>query len=170
MVSQTVGHDWVTELNWWALLGNSQDNPSKKKKLALFPLFILLLSEMFYSAFQSLQGPDSSLQPQFISLLPHWYLLIALEFLLKLKWKCWSCLTFCNPIDWSSPGFSVHGILQARIMQCVAICFCRESSQSRDWNWVSCTLGGFFPIWATIEAPEFLLNLENTSVFPAEAL
>ena len=39
MVSQIVGHDWVTELNWWALLGNSPDNPSKKKKPSYFSTF-----------------------------------------------------------------------------------------------------------------------------------
>ena len=34
-----------------------------------------------------------------------------------------SCLTFCNPMDCSSPGFSVHGILQARILEWVAISY-----------------------------------------------
>ena len=39
-----------------------------------------------------------------------------------------SCLTLCNPIDCSPPGFSVHGILQARILEWVAISFSRGSS------------------------------------------
>ena len=34
-----------------------------------------------------------------------------------------SCLTLCNPVDYSLPGFSVHGILQARILEWVAISF-----------------------------------------------
>ena len=34
-----------------------------------------------------------------------------------------SYLTLCNPMDWSQPGFSVHGILQARILEWVAISF-----------------------------------------------
>ena len=34
-----------------------------------------------------------------------------------------SCLTFCNPMDYSPPGSSVHGILQARILEWVAISF-----------------------------------------------
>ena len=34
-----------------------------------------------------------------------------------------SCLTLCNPIDWSLPGFSVHGIFEARILEWVAISF-----------------------------------------------
>ena len=43
-----------------------------------------------------------------------------------------SCLTLCNPMDRSLPGSSVHGILQARILQWVAILFSRGSSRSRD--------------------------------------
>jgi len=35
-----------------------------------------------------------------------------------------SCLTLCNPMDCSLPGFSVHGILQARTLEWVAISFC----------------------------------------------
>ena len=42
------------------------------------------------------------------------------------------CLTLCDPKDHSSPSSSVHGILQARILEWVAILFSRESSQSRD--------------------------------------
>ena len=58
-----------------------------------------------------------------------------------------SCPTLCNPIGCSSPGSSVHGILQAR----VAIPFSRESSLPRDQTWFSCTAGRFFTIWATRE-------------------
>ena len=36
--------------------------------------------------------------------------------------------TLCNPMDYSLPGSSVHGILQARILEWVAISFSRESS------------------------------------------
>ena len=43
-----------------------------------------------------------------------------------------SCLTLCNPVDCSSPGSSVHGISQARILERAAISYPRESSQSRD--------------------------------------
>ena len=39
-----------------------------------------------------------------------------------------SCLTLCYPMDCSPPGFSVHGILQARILEWVAISFSRGSS------------------------------------------
>ena len=42
------------------------------------------------------------------------------------------CLPLCDPMDCSPPGSSVHGILQARILESVAISFSRESSQPRD--------------------------------------
>ena len=42
------------------------------------------------------------------------------------------CLTFCDPMDCSLPGSSVHGILQARIVEWVAISFSKDSSWSRD--------------------------------------
>ena len=63
-----------------------------------------------------------------------------------------SCLTLCDPMDCSPPGFSVHlcpGILQARILEWVAIRFSWETPQSRDWTLVSCIAGRFFTVWAT---------------------
>ena len=58
-----------------------------------------------------------------------------------------SCLTVCDTMD-----STVHGILQARILEWVAFPFSRGSSQPRDWTQVSCTGGGFFTSWATREA------------------
>ena len=55
------------------------------------------------------------------------------------------CLAVCDSVDCSLPGSSVHGILQARILEWVAIPFSRGSSQPRDWVWVSCIAGRFFP-------------------------
>ena len=43
-----------------------------------------------------------------------------------------SCPTLCNPVDCSPPGFPVHGILQARILEWVTISFSRGSSRPRD--------------------------------------
>ena len=43
-----------------------------------------------------------------------------------------SCQTVCGPMDYSPPGSSVHGILQARILEWVAVSFSRGSSQPRD--------------------------------------
>ena len=47
------------------------------------------------------------------------------------------------PMDCSSPGSSVHGILQARILEWVVIPFSRGSSRPRDQDQVSCTAGRF---------------------------
>ena len=52
--------------------------------------------------------------------------------------------TLCNPVDYSLSGSSVHGILQARILEWVAIAFSRESCRPRDQTQVSCIAGGFF--------------------------
>ena len=60
-----------------------------------------------------------------------------------------SCLTLCDLMDCSPPGSSVHGILQARILEWVAISFSRGLSQPRDWTWVSCISGRFFTNRAT---------------------
>ena len=49
-----------------------------------------------------------------------------------------SCPTLCNPIDCSLPGSSVHGILQKRKLEWVAISSSRGSSQPRDQTRVSC--------------------------------
>ena len=54
-----------------------------------------------------------------------------------------SCLTLCDPMDCSPPGSSVHRILQARILEWVAISFSRVSSQPRDWTHISCIGRGF---------------------------
>ena len=66
------------------------------------------------------------------------------------KWKSLSCVwLFATPwAGCSRPGSSVHGILQARILERVAIPFSRGSSQPRDQTWVSCIAGRFFTIWA----------------------
>ena len=60
-----------------------------------------------------------------------------------------SCPTLCDPIDYSSLGSSVHGILQTRILEWVAIPFSRVSSRPRDRTQVSRIPGRFFTIWAT---------------------
>ena len=63
-----------------------------------------------------------------------------------------SCLTLCYLLGCNLPGSSVHGILQARILEWVAIPFSRESSWPKDWTQVSHIEGQFFTIWATREA------------------
>ena len=60
-----------------------------------------------------------------------------------------SCLTLCDSMVCSLPSSSVHGILQARILEWVVISFLRGSSQLRDWTLVSSIAGKFFTDWAT---------------------
>ena len=61
-----------------------------------------------------------------------------------------SCTVMSNSLNMClNTGSCVQGILQARILEWVAISFSRESSQSRDWTWVSCIVSGFFTLWAT---------------------
>ena len=60
-----------------------------------------------------------------------------------------SCLTLCDPMDCSPPGSSVHGIVQARILQWVAIPCFRGSSWPSDRSLVSCMTGRFLIVWAT---------------------
>ena len=62
------------------------------------------------------------------------------------------CLILCKPMDCSSSGSSVHGILQPRILEWVAIPFYMGSSQPRDQSQVSCIAGKIFTVWATREA------------------
>ena len=64
-----------------------------------------------------------------------------------------SCPTLWDPVDCSLPGSSVHGILQARILEWVAISFSRGSSRPRDWTPVSHIADRCFNLWATREAP-----------------
>ena len=63
------------------------------------------------------------------------------------------CPTLCDPMN-----YTVHRILQARILQWVAFPFFRGSSQPRDRTQVSCIAGKFFTSWATREALEGILG------------
>ena len=58
-----------------------------------------------------------------------------------------SCPTLCAPLD-----HTVHGILQARVLEWVAFPFSKGNSQPRDWTQVSHIAGDFFTSWATREA------------------
>ena len=76
-----------------------------------------------------------------------------------------SCLTLCDPMDCSLPGFSVHGILQTIILEWVAIPFSRGSSWPRNQTQVSCTPGRFFTIWPTREASSFIHVVACVKIF-----
>ena len=67
------------------------------------------------------------------------------------------CPTLCNPMDCSQPGSSVHGILQARILEWVAMPSSRGSSRPRDQthiSHISCTGKQVLYHWATWEAAD----------------
>ena len=57
-----------------------------------------------------------------------------------------SCLTVCDPMDCCLPGSSVLGILQARILEWVAMPSCRGSFWPRDGTLVLCIAGRFFTV------------------------
>ena len=73
---------------------------------------------------------------------------------IALKWSevkvAQLCPTVCDPMD-----YTVHEILQARILKWVPIPFSRRSSQPRDITQVSRIAGRFFTSWATREAQEY---------------
>ena len=73
-------------------------------------------------------------------------------------WVAQSYPTLCDPMD--LPDSSVHGILQTRLLEWVAIPFSRGSSCPRDQTQVSCIAGGFFAVRATrgaLFSPQLLL-------------
>ena len=85
---------------------------------------------------------------------------------LQRHWRNWlwkvkvkvaqSCPTLCNPM-----GYTVHGILQARILEWVAVFFSRGSSWPRNQSQVSCMEGEYFTSWATSEAWDLLWIFTN---------
>ena len=79
----------------------------------------------------------------------------------QLKWSevAQLCPTLCDPMDCSLPGSSSHGIFQARVLEWVANSFSRGSSQPRDRTLVSRIVGRHFTVWATREAPLFIVEL-----------
>ena len=96
-------------------------------------------------------------------IITHIHMLTEEELEAQERWREWgegegevvqSCPTLCDPMDCSSLGSSLHGILQARILEWVAIPSIRGSSQPRDQTQVSHIVGRFFTVWATREAPK----------------
>ena len=69
------------------------------------------------------------------------------------------CSTLCDHMDCSPPDSSVHGILQARILEWVATSFSRASSEPRDQTCLSCSGRRILFCWATREAQ----NIINTA-------
>ena len=83
-------------------------------------------------------------------------------------YRCWCSVTSvmsnsCDPMDCSPPGSSVHGILQAGILERVAMPSSRRSSQPRDRTHVSCVAGGFFTT-ESLGKPRYTMKSESESV------
>ena len=57
-----------------------------------------------------------------------------------------SCLTLCDSMDYSPPGFSVRGIFQAIVLEWIAISFSRVASQPRARTRASCTADRCFTV------------------------
>ena len=77
--------------------------------------------------------------------------------------SCHSCPTLCNPMHYSVPGSSVHGILQERLLKWVAMLLSRDLPNpgiEPESLYVSYIAGIFFTIWATREAPHSIMVLE----------
>ena len=78
-----------------------------------------------------------------------------------------ACPALCNPMDSIPSSSSFHGILQAWILEWVAVAFSRGSSKPRDPTQVSCISGRFFYHWAIGKVNEWMLTV-NT-YFPCTA-
>ena len=76
-----------------------------------------------------------------------WYILYKIYYIGGGSLVAKSCLSLCDPMNYSPPGSSIHGILQARILEWVAIPFSWVSSQPRDRTQVSSIAGRFFTSW-----------------------
>ena len=101
----------------------------KRKNIVLNPL-----SSSFYQSFQAIVIHFlPGVQPYSLRILilqMFYHTKLCLVYCAK---SLQSCPTLCNPVVCSSPGCSVHGILQARILQWVAMPSSRASSQHKDW-------------------------------------
>ena len=135
--SPRVGQDWATELNW--------DNNSHSSVLSPWhpKYFILKIYSNMYRKIESLfqWTPYTYHQDSTINILLYLFCVLVAP----------SCLTLCDPMDYRLPGSSVHGILQVRILEWVAIPFSRGSLQPRDRTKVSRIAGRFLTGWATRE-------------------
>ena len=102
-----------------------------------------------------------------VSLLFLWILFYKHQFALTVEFLLYSkvkesevaqlCLTLCDPVDCSPPGYSIHRVFQARVLDWVAISFSRGSFRPRGWTQVSHIAGRCFTIWAIREAPLYIL-------------
>ena len=80
------------------------------------------------------------------------------------------CLTLCNSMDYNLPGSSIYGILQARILDWVAMPSSRGSSQPRDWTCGSCIVGGFFTAETNVMKKQMIIKIIYNLLDPVPGL
>ena len=71
----------------------------------------------------------------------------------NIKWKSLSRVWLCNRMDCGPPDSSIRGVLQARVLDWVAISFSSGPSWHMDQTQVFCIAGRFFTVWDSKEAP-----------------
>ena len=117
--------DWVCWKVWWISGFNGQFQSHTNQ------VFLTLLLIKIILSIQSVLLECNQLYVQEYASI----LMTVSQLLEQCVYK--SCLTLCDPMDHSPPGSSVHGILQARIPEWVAMPSSRGSSWPRDWTHVS---------------------------------
>ena len=160
-------HEELKSSAWTRSSSTSYFN--KGMRIELVPVQLESISPFSVFSWSIDLGPlplTSSPPLHHLSLLEHWPLFLEEEgstsiilppSSLLLRRMCAKsiqlCPTLCDPMEGSPPGSSVHGILQARILEWVAMSSSRGSSRPRDRTLISCgscIAGGFFTIWARL--------------------
>ena len=125
---QRVGHDWahsqIVDLQYCV----------RSRWTAKWFSYIYIHMYLFFS-------DSCPLCYKILSIIPCAIQQVLADYLFYISCCCLvtpSCQTFCDPMDCSQPGFSVHGIFQAGILEWIAIPVSRGSSLPRDWTQVSC--------------------------------
>ena len=122
-------------------LGTSNSNAAQTKLITFHPNLSILICVLTWTVAPPSTQSKLWTHPRLYTLWVLWLPVCVAQ----------SCPTLCGPTDCSLPGSSVHGILQASILEWGAIPFSRRPSQPRDRRQVSCIAGGFFTVWASRE-------------------
>ena len=122
-----VGHDWSD-------LAAAAPSFQPLSWTPFYPICIKIFGYWISPIHQKLLDRKKHPCLSFIPLLPPG-VCVSLCVCPQLLSHCW---LFCNPMDYSPPGSSVHGISHARILQWVDISSSIGSSHPRDWTHVSC--------------------------------
>ena len=115
--------------------------------------FDSLRNFFFFNKTETVVLQESGYKHTFSSLLLIYFPVSNHFFFPIVKWKSFSRVQLCKPMD-----YTVYGILQARILKRIAFPFSRGHSQCRVWTQVSHITGGFFTNWATREVLFFLIR------------